>query len=119
VAASWQDLVTESGFSHSYQSVKRFINKLSPPAAPQARVVIVTVRFSVWTGYREMLKDRFIVWQLAVESGGISLVRLLANEQFVPRLPTLILLLSSRVKLTLPAQVIAKSGGLFCEAIRQ
>jgi len=40
--AIWQDLVTESGFSHSYQSVKRFVNKLSPPAAPQARVVIIT-----------------------------------------------------------------------------
>jgi transposase len=40
--AIWQDLVTESGFSHSYQSVKRFVNKLSPPAAPQARVVIMT-----------------------------------------------------------------------------
>lgn len=40
--AIWQDLVTESGFSHSYQSVKRFVNKLNPPAAPQARVVIIT-----------------------------------------------------------------------------
>jgi transposase len=38
----WQDLVTECGFSHSYQSVKRFVTKLSPPAAPQARVVIIT-----------------------------------------------------------------------------
>ena len=40
--AIWQELVTESGFSHSYQSVKRFVNKLSPPAAKQAHPVIVT-----------------------------------------------------------------------------
>ncbi|MBA2704372.1 MAG: IS21 family transposase [Blastocatellia bacterium] len=40
--AIWQDLVTEYGFSHSYQSVKRFVNKLSPSAAKQARVVIIT-----------------------------------------------------------------------------
>ena len=40
--AIWQDLVTEYGFSHSYQSVKRFVNKLSPPVAQQARVVIIT-----------------------------------------------------------------------------
>ena len=40
--AIWQDLVTEHGFAHSYQSVKRFVNKLSPNAVKQARVVIVT-----------------------------------------------------------------------------
>jgi hypothetical protein len=40
--AIWQDLVTEYGFSHSYQSVKRFVNKLSPPAAKQAHPVIIT-----------------------------------------------------------------------------
>src|SRR6266699_2834858 len=38
----WQDLVTEHGFAHSYQSVKRFVNKLSPNAVKQARAVIIT-----------------------------------------------------------------------------
>jgi hypothetical protein len=28
--AIWQDLVTEFGFTHRYQSVKRFVNKLQP-----------------------------------------------------------------------------------------
>ena len=40
--AIWQDLVTEHGFAHSYQSVKRFVNKLQPRVAPQARPVIIT-----------------------------------------------------------------------------
>jgi transposase len=41
--AIWQDLVTEHGFTHSYQSVKRFVNKLYPPELQQqARAVIVT-----------------------------------------------------------------------------
>jgi transposase len=39
--AIYQDLVSEHGFAHSYQSVKRFVNKLQPPV-PQARAVIVT-----------------------------------------------------------------------------
>src|SRR5829696_933266 len=29
--AIWQDLVTDYGFAHSYQSVRRFVNKLYPP----------------------------------------------------------------------------------------
>jgi len=40
--AIWQDLVTEHGFAHGYQSVKRFVNKLQPRVVPQARPVIVT-----------------------------------------------------------------------------
>jgi transposase len=40
--AIWQDLVTEHGFAHSYQSVKRFVNKLQPNVAQEARVVIIT-----------------------------------------------------------------------------
>jgi len=40
--AIWQDLVTEHGFAHSYQSVKRFVNKLQPSMVPQARAVIIT-----------------------------------------------------------------------------
>src|SRR5215216_6547817 len=40
--AIWQDLVTEHGFAHSYQSVKRFVNKLQPSAVPAARAVIIT-----------------------------------------------------------------------------
>ncbi|MGH9880382.1 MAG: IS21 family transposase, partial [Pyrinomonadaceae bacterium] len=40
--AIWQDLVTEHGFAHSYQSVKRFVNKLQPNVVKQARAVIIT-----------------------------------------------------------------------------
>src|SRR6185312_5293102 len=40
--AIWQDLVTDYAFTHSYQSVKRFVNKLQPPELNPARVVIVT-----------------------------------------------------------------------------
>jgi len=41
--AIWQDLVTDYGFGHSYQSVRRFVNKLYPPELQQpARAVIVT-----------------------------------------------------------------------------
>ena len=40
--AIWQDLVTEHDFAHSYQSVKRFVNKLQPNVAQEARAVIIT-----------------------------------------------------------------------------
>jgi len=40
--AIWQDLVTDYGFPHSYQSVKRFVNKLCPPELKPARAVIIT-----------------------------------------------------------------------------
>ena len=40
--AIYQDLVTDYGFPHSYQSVKRFVNKLQPPELQPARVVIIT-----------------------------------------------------------------------------
>jgi transposase len=40
--AIWQDLVSEHGFAHGYQSVKRFVNKLHPAEVLQARPVIVT-----------------------------------------------------------------------------
>lgn len=41
--AIWQDLVSDYGFGHSYQCVRRFVNKLYPPELqPSARAVIVT-----------------------------------------------------------------------------
>jgi len=40
--AIWQDLVTDYGFAHSYQSVKRFVNKLQPPELKFAHAVIIT-----------------------------------------------------------------------------
>ena len=40
--AIYQDLVTEYSFLHSYQSVKRFVNKLCPPELKSARAVIIT-----------------------------------------------------------------------------
>jgi transposase len=40
--AIWQDLVSEHGFSSSYQSVQRFVGKLRGDQPPQARVVIQT-----------------------------------------------------------------------------
>ena len=40
--AIWQDLVSDYGFAHSYQSVRRFVNKLQPSVMPPARAVIIT-----------------------------------------------------------------------------
>jgi transposase len=40
--AIWQDLVSLQGFTGSYQSVKRFVNKLRPHTSPEAHPVIVT-----------------------------------------------------------------------------
>jgi transposase len=40
--AIWQDLVSESGFSGGYQTVKRFVRKLRGTQSPQARAVIFT-----------------------------------------------------------------------------
>jgi transposase len=40
--AIWQDLVSEYGFTSSYQSVQRLVRKLRGSQVPQARAVIVT-----------------------------------------------------------------------------
>jgi transposase len=40
--AIWQDLVSETGFANSYESVKRFVSKLRAAHGPEARAVIVT-----------------------------------------------------------------------------
>jgi len=40
--AIWQDLVSQSGFTSSYQSVKRFIRRLRGTQVPEAHPVIVT-----------------------------------------------------------------------------
>ena len=40
--AIWQDLVSEHGFSNSYQSVKRYIHKRRGSESPQATAVILT-----------------------------------------------------------------------------
>ncbi len=59
--AIWQDLVTEHGFDRSYQSVKRFVNKLRPAELLQARSVIVTApgeEAQVDYGTGLMVRDR-------------------------------------------------------------
>jgi hypothetical protein len=40
--AIWQDLVTDHGFAHGYESVKRFVHKLRGSSSPSARAVIFT-----------------------------------------------------------------------------
>ena len=40
--AIWQDLVSDSGFTCGYQSVRRFVRKLQGAQAPEARAVILT-----------------------------------------------------------------------------
>ena len=40
--AFWQDLVSEYGFTNSYQSVQHFVRKVRGTHTPEARVVIVT-----------------------------------------------------------------------------
>ena len=41
--AIWQDLVSEHGFSGSYQAVKRFVQKLRGPRRPEPAGIILTV----------------------------------------------------------------------------
>ncbi len=40
--AIWQDLVSQTGFSSSYESVKRFVNRIKGAQSPEVRPVIVT-----------------------------------------------------------------------------
>src|SRR6202049_1799397 len=40
--AIWQDLVSEHGFSGSYQAVKRFVQKLRGPRRPEPAGIILT-----------------------------------------------------------------------------
>jgi transposase len=40
--AIWQDLVSQAGFAHGYQSVKRFVRRLRGTQTPEAHPVIVT-----------------------------------------------------------------------------
>jgi len=56
--AIWQDLVTEHGFERSYQSVKRFVNKLRPAELLQARPVIVTAPGEDYGEFRVMLRKK-------------------------------------------------------------
>jgi hypothetical protein len=59
--AIWQDLVTDYGFPHSYQSVKRFVNKLQPPELQPARVVIITEPGEDYGEFRVMLRSELPV----------------------------------------------------------
>ena len=40
--AIWQDLVSDHGFPHGYQTVKRFVRKLRGLGGPQAAGIILT-----------------------------------------------------------------------------
>jgi transposase len=40
--AIWQDLVSQAGFTNSYESVKRFVHRLKGASSPEAHPVIVT-----------------------------------------------------------------------------
>ncbi len=51
--AIWQDLVAESGFGGSYQTVKRYVRKLRGKQPPQPRAVILTVDY----GTGAMVRD--------------------------------------------------------------
>jgi transposase len=42
VMSIWQELVDRHGFTGTYQSVRRYVRKLSGPSSPEARVVIQT-----------------------------------------------------------------------------
>jgi hypothetical protein len=59
--AIWQDLVTDYGFTHSYQSVKRFVNKLQPPELKPARAVIITEPGEDYGEFRVMLRSELPV----------------------------------------------------------
>jgi hypothetical protein len=55
--AIWQDLVSDCGFTSSYQSVKRFVGKLRGAQSPEARVVIVTAPGEVYGESRVMVRS--------------------------------------------------------------
>lgn len=55
--AIWQDLVSESGFTSAYQSVRRFVGKLRGMAIPQAHPVIVTAPGEDYGKFRVMLRN--------------------------------------------------------------
>ncbi len=55
--AIWQDLVSEQGFAHGYQSVRRFVNKLHPSEVKQARAVIITEPGEDYGKFRVMLRS--------------------------------------------------------------
>ena len=40
--AIWQDLVSDHGFPHGYQTARRFVRKLCGPESPQAVGIILT-----------------------------------------------------------------------------
>jgi transposase len=55
--AIWQDLVFESGFASSYQSVQRFVRKLRGVRVPQAHPIIVTAPGEDYGKFRVMLRN--------------------------------------------------------------
>jgi hypothetical protein len=60
--AIWQDLVTSYGFEKSYQSVKRYVQKIRPSQVVQPRAVIVTEPGEDYGEFRVMLRRLFAAW---------------------------------------------------------
>ena len=55
--AIWQDLVSDQGFPHGYQSVKRFIHKLRGSDSPQAVGIIQTAAGEDYGEFRVMVRN--------------------------------------------------------------
>jgi len=106
--AIWQDLVSQLGFAHSYQSVKRFLRKLENAPPPSARCVITTspgeeaqVDYGTGPMVRDPLSGKYRRTRLFVMTLGHSrkAVRLLAFRS------------SARVWAELHEQAFRRLGG--------
>src|ERR1043165_1964253 len=106
--AIWQDLVTDYGFTHSYQSVKRFVNKLCPPELKPARAAIITepgeeaqVDYGTGPWVRDQQSGKYRRTRLFVMTLGYSrkCVRLLTFRS------------SSRIWAELPETAFRRLGG--------
>jgi len=67
--AIWQDLVSEAGFTSSYQSVRRFVGKLRGTAVTQAHPVIVTAPGEDYGKFRVMVRNALPVARRPAVSG--------------------------------------------------
>jgi hypothetical protein len=82
--AIWQDLVSEHGFPHGYQTVKRFVRKLRGSESPQAVGIILTAvgeEAQVDYGSGPMVRDS--------QSGKYRRTRLCADAWLQPQIRTL------------------------------
>jgi len=107
--AIWQDLVSDHGFPHGYQSVKRFVHKLCGSELPQAVGIILTAageEAQVDYGLGPMVRDP--------QSGKYRRTRLFVLTLGYSRKSVRLLLFrsSSRVRAELHEKAFRRLGGV-------